>query len=432
MMKRHIIFFDSGNNVVKVVVLGGGLIGVASAYYLSKSGLNVTVIERGQGVALETSFANGGQISTSHTDPWATLENLSTFIKHIGQKSAPVHLPLQWDMDLFRWCARFLGNLSSAKSRLHTERMLKLALWSRDCLRDIQNQHHFNYDVVNDGILHIYHNQHHYERALKQAELVTSLGCDRRPVDKTEVLRLEPALTHQIDQIQGAVFCGSDESGNSYVFTKQLAKVCIDQGVQFLFSNPVKEIIHDDLKTTGVCLDNGEFINADAVVVAMGSYSAAILKPIVGYLPLYPAKGYSVTMPVINDANAPTVSLIDDEKKMVYSRFGKQMRVAGLAELVGFDLSIDPVRSRIPLENAVSLFPGAFDTKNVEFWCGLRPLTPDNVPIIGPAGFDNLFVNTGHGTLGWTMAAGSGQVISDLVRGHNPHIDMSGLGIERF
>ena len=417
---------------MKIVVLGGGLIGVASAYYLSKAGFDVTVIERGQGVALETSFANGGQISTSHTDPWATPENLWTFIKHIGQQSAPVRLRCHLDMDLIRWCMCFLGNMSSAKARLHTERMLKLALWSSECLQDIQNQHDLKYNVVNDGILHIYRNQRHYERALKQAELVTSFGCDRHPIDKSEVLRLEPALTNQIDQIQGAIFCSSDESGDSYVFTKQLAKVCVDQGVKFLFSNSVKHIVHDDHKTTGVCLDNGEIINADAVIVAMGSYSAAILKPIIGYFPLYPAKGYSVTMPVIDDAKAPTLSLIDDEKKMVYSRFGKQMRVAGLAEFSGFDLTLDPVRSRIPLENAATLFQNAFDKEKAEFWTGLRPLTPDNVPIIGRSGFDNLFVNTGHGTLGWTMAAGSGQVIADLVRGEKPRIDMSGLGVERF
>jgi len=422
----------SGKLTVKVVVLGGGLIGVASAWYLAKAGLDVCVIERNDDVALETSFANGGQISTSHTDPWASPENIAVFLKNVMRKDAPVRLSLRADGDLMRWGMKFVANAFSGKAGVCTERMLKLALWSRVCLQEIQSEHNFDYHRVTKGILHIYRNPDHFKRSLKQARLVTALGCNRLPVGRSEMLDIEPSLTQCADQLCGAVYCPEDESGDAHLFTRQLAEQCQQLGVRFMFSSPVSRLIRQQDRISAVQLQNGNDIPADTVVVAMGSYSAKLLKPFTGHIPVYPVKGYSVTLPIVESDKAPEISLIDDEKKLVYSRFAERMRIAGLAEFSGFDLTLDSLRGKIPLENATRLFDGAFDTRSPEFWTGLRPQTPDNVPVIGKAGCDNMFVNTGHGTLGWTMAAGSGQVMADLVTGKTPAIDMSGFGFERF
>ncbi len=414
-----------------VVVIGAGVIGVTSAYYLARAGARVTVIDRQPGPALETSFANGGQISANHATPWATPSTPWKALKWLGRTDAPLLIHPRWDPALAAWLVRFLGNCTSSRVRRNIERALRVALYSRTQLGQLRAETGLRYDALTRGILHIFCDRDEYEAALAQVPLMNRLGCERHVLGADECAALEPALAPLVPELVGGIFSPGDESGDAHKFTCELSRLCAEAGVTFRYETEVRRLVADNGTIRAIETNAGR-IEGEIVVVAGGSYTPLLVRPLGIRLPVYPGKGYSLTLPLTETAIAPTVSLIDDEVKMVYSRLGNRLRVAGTAEFTGYDASVNPARAQFMLNRALELFPRCGDPDKAEFWAGLRPSTPDGVPVIGPTPIANLFLNTGHGTLGWTMACGSGRLIADLTLGQAPEIAVDGLGLDRF
>lgn len=416
---------------MRTLVLGAGVVGVAAAYYLARAGHQVTVVERQAGPGLETSFANGGQIAANHSEPWANPGTPAKVLKWLGRADAPILFRLRADPRLWRWVLGFLGNCTARRARINTERMTRVALYSRAALAELRAATNIQYDQRTRGILHIYRDPREYEHALAQAEMVRPLGCVRQALDAAGCVGVEPALARVRDTLVGGLYCPDDESGDAYTFTARLADICAGEGVEFRYGTTVERLRAEGDRVTGADTDSGT-LTADATVLALGSYSPFLTGPLGITLPVYPAKGYSVTIPVERPEGAPEVGLLDDERKLVYSRLGQRLRVAGTAEFAGYDTAVTESRARFILDSALELFPDCGDAAKAEFWAGLRPMTPDNVPVIGRTRYANLILDTGHGTLGWTMACGSGRIVADLVSGRTPEIDLDGLGVERF
>ncbi len=413
------------------LICGAGLIGVTTAYYLAKAGHDVTVVDRRDGPAEETSFANGGQLSPSYVDPWASPGNLKRMLGWIGQRNAPLLYRLRLDPPLWEWTVRFLANCSEKNRAVNTNHMLRIAMYSLGQLQALREELGINYGQRNAGTLHIFRSPEAFERARLHARRVTDLGCKREPIGRDECLRLEPALAHAAEGLAGAFHSPLDETGNAHTFCLALAKKCEAIGVRFYFDTSISSITRREFKIVDVRTTKGPF-RADAFVIALGSYSALVAKTGNITLPVQPAKGYSVTMPIADGAKAPIMGIIDDERKHVYSRLNGDICVAGMAEIGGFETLIDDVRVGFILDSALDLFPGAADKFRAEYWAGLSPQTPDSVPIIGRSGLDNLYINTGHGTLGWTMACGSARLLTDLMTGCPPAIDPVGFNNRRF
>ena len=416
---------------MKVVVLGAGVVGVATAWFLARGGATVVVVDRQPGAGLETSFANGGQISANHTTPWATPATPWKAFKWLGRADAPLLFHLRLDPALASWLLRFLANCTSARMRTNTERALRLAVYSRQQLAAVRDATSIEYDQLTRGILHIFRNPKDYAEALPLVELMNDLGCRRQVIDADACVALEPALADARRHLVGGILSPDDESGDAHTFTAGLAEACAAEGVTFRYGTPIQQLVRAGQAVTAVETAAGT-IAADAFVVACGSYSPLLLQPLGIRLPVYPAKGYSVTIPVAAQGTAPVVSLIDDEFKMVYSRLGERLRIAGTAEFAGYDTTVWPKRAVFLREKAMELFPRCGDPAAAEFWAGLRPSTPDGVPVIGATSLAGLFLNTGHGTLGWTMACGAGRVVADVILGRPPEITLDGLGSERF
>ena len=414
-----------------VVVIGAGVVGVATAYYLAGTGASVVVVDRQPGAGLETSYANGGQISANHAAPWAAPKTPWKALKWLGRSDAPLLFHARWDADLFAWLRRFLINCTEAAVRRNIERALALALYSRRQLVLLRGETGLHYDELSRGILHIFRNPAEWRDALPQVELMNRLGCTREVVDAARCVAIEPALAGIERTLVGGVFSPDDESGDAQAFTRGLARLAADRGVHFRYATTVQSLTAAGERIKTIETDHGP-IAGDAFVLCAGSYSPLLLKPLGLALPVYPAKGYSVTIPIGADHVAPTVGLIDDEFKMVYARLGDRLRIAGTAEFTGYDASVDERRARFLLARAVELFPECGDVARAEFWAGLRPSTPDGVPVLGPTPFANLFLNTGHGTLGWTMACGSGRLLADLIAGRPPDIPFDGYALSRF
>ncbi len=420
---------------MKVIVLGSGLLGVSSAYYLSQLGHDVTVVDRQATPAAETSFANGGQISVSHAEPWANPSAPLKVLKWLGQEDAPLLFRLRADMRQWLWGLQFLRECTPARTRHNIEQIVRLGTYSRSMLRELRASTGLNYDQRTQGILHFYTSAKEFDAALAPTEQMRELGCDRQVVSADEAVRLEPALASVRHLLAGATYTAEDESGDANRFARELVKLCEAQGVKFLMSHTVTA-----LRQAGGTLDHieatdseGRFqrLRADAYVMAMGSFSPLYADALGLRLPIYPAKGYSVTLPVKDAAKAYQVSLTDDEYKLVFSRLtgpgGDRLRIAGTAELNGYDRDLNRVRCEAIVRRVEQLFPGAGHLEQASFWTGLRPATPSNVPLIGRTRFPNLFLNTGHGTLGWTHACGSGKSIARIVSGLPPEVDFDFL-----
>ena len=420
---------------MKVIVLGACLLGVTSAYFLRQQGHDVTVVDRQASPAAETSFANGGQISVSHAEPWANPGAPLKVLKWLGKEDAPLLFRLRADARQWRWGLQFLRECTPARTRHNIEQIVRLGTYSRDTLQQLRRDRDIAYDERTQGILHFYTSQQEFDAAEAPAAQMRELGCDRRVISADEAVKIEPALAHIRPQLAGATYTSEDESGDANRFARELVKRCEQDGVQFLMSHTVTA-----LRTAGGEIDHveatdseGRFqrLRADAYVLAMGSLSPLLAKPLGIELPIYPAKGYSVTMPVKDAAMAHQVSLTDDEFKLVFSRLGDRLRIAGTAELNGYDRDLNRVRCEAIVRRVEELFPGAGDTERAQFWTGLRPATPSNVPIIGRSKVGKLFLNTGHGTLGWTHACGSGKSIARIVAGLAPEVDFAFTGVER-
>jgi len=409
---------------MRIVVLGAGLIGVASAWFLAEDGHEVIVVERQPGPARETSFANGGQISTSHAEPWANPATPLKVIQWLGHEESPLLWRLRADAAQWAWGLRFLRECTPGRTRANIRAILALALESRARLKLLRRELGLEYDCLERGILHYYTQAAEFAHAIPQAELMRSYGCDRVVKSAAECVAIEPALAQSAIPIVGGTYTEEDESGDARRFTAQLAERCAALGVAFRYDCPVAGIEQDGGRFTAVRLNSGERLAADTCVVALGSYSPLLLRPLGIRIPVFPAKGYSITIPLADGAPAPSVSLTDDEAKVVYSRLGNRLRVAGTAEFAGLDTHINPARIAPLLRRVRQIFPRLeFRDDAVEPWTGLRPATPSNVPLIGPTRYRNLFVNTGHGTLGWTLAVGSGRLLADLVAGRATAID---------
>lgn len=415
---------------MKVIVLGAGVVGTTSAYYLNRLGCEVTVVDRQAAPAAETSFANGGQISVSHAEPWANPGAPLKVLKWLVREDAPLLFRLRADMRQWLWGLAFLRECTPTRTRRSIEAIVRLGTYSRAKLQELRRKTGLAYDHLERGILHFYTDSREFEASLGPARQMRELGCERRVISPEEAVAIEPALAHARSRIVGATYTAADESGDARRFTVGLARIAAQAGVKFLFNHEVKALRHgggeiDHVEATDA---DGRYVRlqADAYVLALGSFSPLIAVPLGIRLAIYPAKGYSVTMPVADAVRAYRVSLTDHEHKLVFSRLGEQLRIAGTAELNGYDRSLNRVRCEAIVRRTQELFPGAGDPSGAEFWSGLRPATPSNVPYVGRSCVRNLFLNTGHGTLGWTHACGSGAAIADVVCGREPEVALFG------
>ncbi len=410
----------------RVLVLGAGLTGVTSAWYLDRAGFDVQVLERRAGVALETSFANGGQISVSHPEPWSNPSAPATVLKWLGRDDAPLLLRPRLDPALWRWALAFARECLPARSARNTRAIAALAIHSRQCLRELRRQLGLDYGQRCDGILHLFRDGGEMKAGTSRVEELARLGIATELLDRGACERIEPALADDPDALVGGLYARDDESGDAHLFVRALATRCREAGVRFEFDTRVEALCLAQGRVTGVRVRRADgtdaVIAADAVVLCLGSYSAAML-PAGRRLDIYPVKGYSVSIALKDPARAPGVSLTEERRRIVCSRLGDRIRVAGTAELNGFDLSPNPARSGALLAWFEEHFPGAGETDGVEHWCGLRPATPSNVPHIGASGIAGLWLNTGHGTLGWTLSCGSADSLARLMCGQRPAPD---------
>jgi D-amino-acid dehydrogenase len=411
---------------MRVNVLGAGVVGVTTAWYLATDGHEVTVIDRQPLPAQETSFANGGQISVSHAEPWANPQAPWKALRWMGREDAPLLWRLRADPAQWAWGLRFLRECTAARVRANVGAIVRLGLASRAALQSLRGELALEYDHLERGILHFYTDSAEFEHALPQAALMRDHGCDRVPKTAAECLAIEPALAGSRVPVVGGTYTAGDESGDARRFTESLARHAAERGVRFRYGETVTALVREGGRLAGARLVSGECVSADMTVLALGSYSPLLLKPLGVHLPVYPAKGYSATLELTEGVMAPTVSLTDDGHKIVISRLGKTLRVAGTAEFAGYDTSLNAARCDALLHRVREIFPALAAVSKVDYWAGLRPATPGNVPLVGDmaaAGLAGLWLNTGHGTLGWTLACGSARMLADIAAGRDPGLD---------
>ena len=420
---------------MKVTVLGAGVTGITSAWFLQQAGHEVTVVDRQPGAGLETSFANGGQISVSHAEPWANPGAPMKVLKWLAKEDAPLLFRLRPDLNQWLWGIDFLRECTPARTRHNIKQIVNLGLYSRSTLQQLRASTGLDYHQKTEGILHFYTSQKEYDDAQAPAAVMREYGCELDMKTPDECVAIEPALGSSRSQIVGGSMTPSDESGDAHQFTRKLAALCAAAGVTFLYDTRIvgarKE--GDTLKAVQIASAAGVVreLTSDAYVMCLGSFSPQWTKLLGQTLRIYPAKGYSVTLPVINEAASYNVSLTDDEYKLVFSRFGDRLRIAGTAELNGYSCDLNLKRCEAIVRRTRQLFPDMTDGQNAQYWTGLRPATPSNVPYIGTSKTSNLFLNTGHGTLGWTHACGSGAAIADIVSGREPQVDFAFTGTKR-
>ena len=416
---------------MKIVILGAGVIGTTSAYYLAQAGHQVTVLERQPGPALETSFANAGEVSPGYSAPWAGPGVPLKAIKWLLMQHSPLVIKPMLDAAMWRWGAAMLRNCTQARYRVNKARMVRLAEYSRDCLKQLRADTGIRYDERMQGTLQLFRTQKQLDGTAKDIEILQQYGVPYRLLDRAGYLKHEPALAGVQHKFVGALQLPGDETGDCFKFSQALAERAKALGVQFRFGVNVQGLMHDGTDITGVATGGG-MVTADSYLLALGSHSTAMLRPLGLPIPVYPVKGYSITVPITDPAQAPESTLMDESHKVAVTRLGDRIRVGGMAQLSGFDMALDPVRRRT-LEFVVNdLFPRGGDVSRAKFWCGLRPMTPDGTPILGPTRLPKLWLATGHGTLGWTMAAGTGRLLADWMSGRAPEIDAEGLTIARY
>jgi D-amino-acid dehydrogenase len=422
---------------MKVIVLGAGIIGVATAWYLLEEGHEVTVVERQPQAALETSFANGAQISVCFCEPWASASAPFKVAKWMLQDDSPLLFRPRLDPHQWRWALSFLTQCNDAAFARNVQQLVALGRYSHESLKSVVAATGIEYDRLQRGILHFFSSAADYQSGLKAAALMREHGVDRRVLSREEVLQVEPALKAFGAQIHGGTYTPSDESGDARVFTQRLAERCAARGATFLYGHDVLGLDKSGDRITGVrvrdhATGRGTTLTGDQVVAAAGSFTAPLLRPLGLSLNIYPAKGYSATLRLKRPEDASVVSLLDDTRKIAISRLGDHIRIAGTAEMAGYDTGIDSAKSRVRCEALVrryeQLFPGVADTSQPNFWAGLRPSTPNNLPYIGRSKISNLWLNAGHGTLGWTHGAGSGRALAELISGRRPQLEYGFCG----
>jgi D-amino-acid dehydrogenase len=416
---------------MRVLVLGSGVIGTTIAYYLARDGHEVEVIERQPGPALETSYANAGEVSPGYSAPWAGPGVPRKAITWLLMHHSPLVIKPMLDPAMWRWGLAMLRNCTEARYQVNKGRMVRLAEYSRDCLKELRDDIGIEYDHREQGTLQLFRTQKQLDGTAKDIEILQQYGVPFQVLDRAGYLRYEPALADVKEKFIGALRLPGDETGDCFKFTNTLAEKAKALGVKFRFGVDIEALQRQGNRITGVRTSEG-LKTADRYVLALGSYSTAMLAPLGIRIPVYPVKGFSITVPITDARKAPESTIMDETHKVAVTRLGDRIRVGGTAQLSGFDLQLNQGR-RKTLEFVVTdLFPQGGDVSQAEFWTGLRPMTPDGTPIVGECPYDNLLLSTGHGTLGWTMAAGTGRVIADLVAGRAPEISMEGLGIARY
>ena len=417
---------------MRLAVLGGGVVGVTTAWYLRAAGHAVTLIDRQPGPALETSYANGAQLSAGHAEPWAQPGLWRKLLRWLPREDAPLLFRLRLDPAQWRWTLMFLGECRSARFEHNLRQILALGTYSRARLRELRAATGMAYDQLDQGILNIYEHAADYRRAVEITRIVRDLGYERRPVSLDEALAREPALAHRREQLAGATWTPPDETGDAFRFCQALAERAAAAGVVMRWDTAVRALRLSAGRLQGVELQTRgaapECEAYDACVVALGSYSARLLQPLGISIPVYPAKGYSATLALVDPARGPRSSVTDEASKMVLTRLGDRLRIAGTAEFNGYGLALNTVRCAALVSRGALLFPGAADYGQATFWTGLRPATPSNRPLIGPTRVPGIWLNTGHGTLGWTEACGSAHALSLLIDGRQPELAFDFLG----
>ncbi|KQM97482.1 amino acid dehydrogenase [Sphingobium sp. Leaf26] len=416
---------------MKIVILGGGVIGVTSAWYLAEAGHEVVVVDRQSGVAQETSFANAGEISPGYASPWAGPGIPAKALRWLFMQHAPLILRPKVDMAMLRWLVAMLGNCNATDYRINKGRMVRLAEHSRDRLIALREATGISYDERSRGTLQLFREHKQMDGIAKDIEVLRADNVPFEVLDRAGCLAAEPGLAASEASIVGGLRLPHDETGDCFKFTNALAEMAKARGVQFLMGRTIRGLATQGGRIAHVDTAEGP-VSGDAYLVAMGSYSPLVVAPLGLRLPVYPVKGYSITVPIVEEERAPVSTLLDESYKVAITRLGDRIRVGGMAELSGYTNDLPQARHNTLDHSVGTLFPGAGDLSRATFWSGLRPMTPDSTPVIGATKIDNLFLNTGHGTLGWTMACGSGHVIADIISGREPAIESDDLALSRY
>jgi D-amino-acid dehydrogenase len=412
-------------------VLGGGVIGCTAAFELASDGHEVTLIERQRGPALETSYANAGEVSPGYSAPWAGPGVPIKAVKWLLMNHRPLVMRPHLDWPMIGWILAMLRNCTAARYELNKSRMVRLAEYSRDCMVALRKRTGIAYDERMQGTLQLFRTQAQLDGVAKDTQILDRGNVPYQVLDREGCIRYEPALARVKDKFLGGLRLPGDETGDCHKFSIRIAEMARDKGATLRFDETIRSILTDGKRVTGVVTDLGR-VQADAYLVALGSHSPKLLSPLGISIPVYPVKGYSITVPITDASGAPESTVMDETHKVAVTRLGTRIRVGGTAELAGYTLRLHEARRRTLMHVLGDLFPDGGDLGRSEFWCGLRPMTPDGTPVVGGTDLPNLYLATGHGTLGWTMAAGTARVMADLIGGNKPAIDLSGLTMARY
>jgi D-amino-acid dehydrogenase len=411
---------------MKTIVLGGGIVGVTTAYFLARAGDEVTVIERQPGVALETSFANAGLVAPGHSYTWASPRAPKIMLKSLYREGQALRLKLNPDWRMWIWCWKFLQNCTVEKSRLNTSRKVRLCRYSQAQLQAVSAAEDLAYDRISQGLLYVYRDTASFERGVANMSILSENGLPLQTLDRRATIEREPALAAAADKLAGAIYCPTDESGDAHLFSKALYARCVELGVKFQFDTSIKRLSASADRVDYVETSQGR-LSADRYVLALGSFSPGIARSLGYNLPIYPVKGYSVTLPVEAGHTPPDVGGVDENNLTAWARFGNRLRFTATAEFAGFDTRHTPADFKHMLLAARDLFPDGANYERPTYWAGLRPMTPEGTPIIGATRHSNFYLNTGHGHMGWTMSCGTASILADIMQNRTPEIDITGL-----
>lgn len=414
---------------MKTVVLGGGIVGVTTAYFLAKAGDQVVVIDRCDGVALETSFANAGLIAPGHSYTWASPRAPKILLKSLFKEGQALRLKLNPDWRMWAWCWSFLQNCTAERSRQNTSRKVRLCRYSQQQLQQTTEAERLAYERISGGLLYLYRDPASFARGVSNMSILADNGLPLETLDRNAVIAREPALTASAGGIEGAIYCPTDESGDAHLFTRELARRCRELGVEFQLSTSIGDVRASTDRIEYVDTSRGR-VSGDRYVLALGSYSPFLARRLGYRLPVYPVKGYSVTLPIDASHEPPTLGGVEERELVAWARFGQRLRLTATAEFCGYDTSHTPADFSHMLETAGALFPNGADYERPSYWAGLRPMTPEGTPLIGPSRHRNLFFNTGHGHMGWTMSCGTAKILVDLMGGRQPDIDITGMTLQ--
>ncbi len=417
---------------MNVLVLGAGVIGTTSAYFLAKQGHNVTVIDRQDNVAMETSHGNAGQLSYAFSSPWAAPGLPLDVIKWGLTGNSPLVINSNISLNTIKFMYRMYKNCNVNSYEINKSRMLRIANYSKQTLIDLENEISINYDQRKQGSLQLFWDQKEINKAKQDTLILDKFNIQYEFLDANGCVEAEPGLQYVKNKLSGGLRFANDFTGNCYLFTNEIYKKCLEMGVKFELNTHVESILLDNNKVSAIKTNLGEY-SADSFSVSLGSHSQKILSEVGIDIPIYPVKGYSMTLPVLNDHDAPQSTIMDDKNKIGITRLGENIRVAGIAHLTGFNSNLREKSLHSLKEGLNNLFPRATkEAEDLKFWTGFRPSTPDGTPVIGPTPYPNLFLNTGHGTLGWTMSAGSGKLLANLISGIESEISTEGIDMSRY